>query len=110
MDQFFSVQSSLISRHTFDNPGQVVDLLDSASRPDNPGERERKLHKSQTMRVRASAYKLDAVARWQDWVSVLGLRIKGLRAWKHRVKVFLLFGLCWQSAQQQKVVSVWLEF
>lgn len=42
LDQIFSVQASMISRSEFDTPDQLIDLLDSATRPDSESGRERK--------------------------------------------------------------------
>ena len=77
MDQIFSQQGAFIARHTFDSPQDVVRLIDSTYRPEDPGERERKRLKQE--KVDMSAVKLDSVALWQDWVAVLGVHFKGLR-------------------------------
>ena len=79
LDQIFSVVASLISRYEFSNPDELVDILDSAGRPEaEVGEQERKRTKK-NFTVDCQAYKLDQMARWHDWVSVLGVRVKGLR-------------------------------
>ena len=79
LDQIFSVVASLISRYEFSSPDELVDILDSAGRPEaEVGEQERKRTKK-NFTVDCQAYKLDQVARWHEWVSVLGVRVKGLR-------------------------------
>lgn len=77
IDQVFSVQSSIISRQTFDGPDDVVSILDGSFRPEGAGERERQRAKS--VHVQTVAYKLDEVAPWKDWVSVVGVVVKGMR-------------------------------
>lgn len=77
LDQAFSQQASLICRHTFDTPEQVVEILDSCCRPSEPSEQARKRHKNH--KVEAAAYKLDEVAEWKDWSAVSGVWVKGLR-------------------------------
>ena len=77
LDQVFSVQASLISRCEFDTPSDLIDILDSAARPDSDAERLRRQHRAQ--KVDVVAYLLDECADWQRWVSMLGVRVKGLR-------------------------------
>ena len=77
MDQIFSVQAALISRHTFDSPSELVDILDSGARPEDPGEQQRR-QRQQPGNVECEAYKLDEVADWKQWTSMLGVRLKGL--------------------------------
>jgi hypothetical protein len=55
-----------------------VDLLDSSFRPEDEGERERKVNKA--ARVWVNCQKLDQVAQWKPWVANAGLVIRGLRA------------------------------
>lgn len=86
MDQAFSQQAALICRHTFDTPEQVVEILDSCCRPSDPGEQQRKRHKTHT--VEAFSQKLDEVAEWKDWAAVTGLWVKGLR---HSASIFNFF-------------------
>lgn len=50
------------------------------------GEQQRR-QRQQVGRVECEAYKLDEVAEWKQWTSMLGVRLKGLR--------FLAF--VWQS-------------
>ena len=61
----------------FDTPNDVVELLDSSSRPESVSELRRK--QAKRPKVRTDAYKLDTVAKWQLWVSALGIRLLGLR-------------------------------
>ena len=70
-DQYFSQVASYLSPQAFDDPQDVVNLLDSTYRPDSLADLQRK--QSKKIRVRTQAYKLDTVARWQDWVAVLGV-------------------------------------
>ena len=77
LDQAFSQQAALICRHVFDTPEQVTEIMDTMCRPNDPGEQARKKHK--THKVQATAAKLDEVADWKQWVSVVGLHLKGLR-------------------------------
>ena len=77
LDQIFSVQASLISRHVFDNPTELIEILDSAGRPQDEGERIRKRRK--VSQIDCRAYKLDEAADWKAWVAMLGVRVKGLR-------------------------------
>ena len=79
LDQVFSQQGAFIGRHTWDCPEDVVRLMDSTYRPEDPGERERK--RARAAKVDVTALKLDNVALWKDWVAVLGLRFRGLRCW-----------------------------
>ncbi len=77
VDQYFSQLASYLSPHEFSTPAEVVSLLDSAYRPDCLAELQQK--QSKKIKVRSQVYKLDEVAKWQPWVSVLGIRLLGLR-------------------------------
>lgn len=79
LDQVFSRQAALIARHTFDTPQQLVEILDSATRPPED-EQERVREQQGAARVSCIAYKLDRAPDWKKWTSVLGIRLKGLRA------------------------------
>lgn len=54
-----------------------MNVLDGESRPDGAAERERKRAKGQ--KIETCAYKLDQVAPWKEWVSVAGVKLKGMR-------------------------------
>ena len=77
IDQCFSQQAALLSRHEFSNPQEVIQLMDSTFRPDDVAEQERK--RARVSKVDAFAYKLDQIADWKSWHAVLGIRLKGLR-------------------------------
>lgn len=77
IDQYFSQVAAFLTPHDFSSPDDVVNILDSSSRPDSLSELHRK--QAQQTKVRTHAFKLDEVARWQEWVSALGIRLKGLR-------------------------------
>ena len=79
LDQIFSRQAALIARHTFDTPQELVEILDSATRP-LEGEQERVREQQGAARMSCIAYKLDRAPDWKKWASVLGIRLKGLRA------------------------------
>ena len=81
IDQCFSVQASLIARHTFDNPTELIQILDGSTRPEDPAERQRAWRK--LGQVHSEAFKLDEAADWKQWVSMLGVWVKGLRAPEH---------------------------
>eukprot|EP00435_Cladocopium_sp_Y103_P043291 s1803_g12.t1 len=81
IDQCFSVQAALIARHTFDNPTELVQILDGSTRSEVPAERQRAWQK--LGQVHCEAFKLDEAADWKQWVSMLGIRVKGLRAPEH---------------------------
>lgn len=81
LDQIFSVIASLITRYEFSNPEELISILDSAGRPEELGEhgkQERKRAKK-TFTADCRPYKLDQTAQWHEWVSALGVRLKGLR-------------------------------
>lgn len=73
--------ASLIARYEFSDPDQLIDILDSAGRPEAAvhGEQERKRIKK-NFTIDCQAYRLDQTACWHDWVSALGVRVKGLRS------------------------------
>ena len=79
MDQAFSVQAGVIARNVFDNPSELIEILDSMGRAGGEAEQLRKQQK--VSRVDCEAYQLDEAAQWKDWVSMLGIRVKGLRSW-----------------------------
>jgi hypothetical protein len=81
IDQCFSVQAALIARHTFDNPTELIQILDGSTRPEDPAERQRAWQK--VGKVHSEAFKLDEAADWKHWVRMLGVRVKGLRAPEH---------------------------
>ena len=89
MDQAFSVQAGVISRHTFDNANDVTQILDSSSRSNNPAEQQRVRRAGQ---VYVESYKLDEAADWKQWVSMVGVRVKGLRPLKY-IHLSLAFGI-----------------
>ena len=78
-DQIFSQEARLISRHVFDTPNDLVEIMDDHCRPANHGEALRKRQKLLKTSVRASAYKLDEVANWKAWGLVSGVHVQGLR-------------------------------
>lgn len=67
LDQAFSQQAALICRHVFDTPEQVTEIMDQND-------------------LESRCAKIDEVAEWKEWVAVVGLHLKGLRAF------FLLVG------------------
>jgi hypothetical protein len=73
VDQAFGQTAGYISQSTFDDINGLVDLLDSATRP-NP---EKSAH-GKTFR-NARAERLDQTADWKLWVSRLGIKMSGLR-------------------------------
>ncbi len=77
VDQYFSQVASLLSRSTFDNPNEVVELLDSSYRPEALSDLQRKQAKK--IKVSSQSYKLDTVACWKNWVGMIGIRLLGLR-------------------------------
>ncbi|CAK9008227.1 unnamed protein product [Durusdinium trenchii] len=79
IDQVFSVQAQLISRHEFNNPEELMQIMDTSGRPRSDAEAMRKARKLDVAKVACETYKLDEVALWKDWVSKLGIRLKGLR-------------------------------
>ena len=87
MDQFFSQTAALLARHEFGSPSEVVDLLDSAFRPDDLPELRRKQEK--TIKVRTHSCRMDNVADWKGWVAALGIRLLGLRTLLLSISVFV---------------------
>ena len=79
IDQVFSVQAQLISRHEINNPEELMQIMDTSGRPRSDAEAMRKARKLDVAKVACETYKLDEVALWKDWVSKLGIRLKGLR-------------------------------
>ena len=79
LDQIFSIQASLIARHEFNTPEELMQIMDSASRPERQSEAMRKAQKT-NFNVDCECKKLDECAEWQQWVAMLGIRLKGLRA------------------------------
>ncbi|CAK9078250.1 unnamed protein product, partial [Durusdinium trenchii] len=77
VDQYFSQIASYLTPQEFSTPQDVVELLDSATRPDREADSFRK--QAQRAKVHTHTYKLDEVACWQDWVAALGIRLLGLR-------------------------------
>lgn len=77
VDQYFSQIASYLTPQEFSTPQDVVELLDSATRPDREADSFRK--QAQRTKVHTHTYKLDEVACWQDWVAALGIRLLGLR-------------------------------
>ena len=77
VDQAFSQQAALISRHEFSTPQDLIALMDDSFRPSSEADALRK-GKAQA-KVKAMAYKLDAVADWKEWTRALGIRLLGLR-------------------------------
>eukprot|EP00435_Cladocopium_sp_Y103_P033901 s2323_g8.t1 len=77
VDQAFSQQAALISRHEFSTPQELIALMDDSFRPGSEADALRK-EKTQT-KVKAMAYKLDEVADWKEWSRALGIRLLGLR-------------------------------
>lgn len=63
----------------FDNPTELLEILDSSGRPDWEAEQLRKQRKVPT--VDCEAFKLDQVADWKAWAAMLGVRLKGLSSW-----------------------------
>jgi hypothetical protein len=64
VDQVFGQCAGLIARNTFDEPGDVIAIVDEMCKP----------------RTHATASRLDNVADWKEtFVNRLGIRIKGLR-------------------------------
>lgn len=61
LDQAFSQQAALICRHVFDTPEQVTEIMDQND-------------------LESRCAKIDEVAEWKEWVAVVGLHLKGLRA------------------------------
>ena len=56
-----------------------MQIMDSASRPERQSEAMRKSQKT-SFNVDCECKKLDECAEWQQWVAMLGIRLKGLRA------------------------------
>lgn len=77
LDQMFSQQAALLSRHEFSTPHDVIDLLDSSCRPEIDAEFHRKAAKK--VKVDMVALKLDQVADWKAWVQAIAVRLMGLR-------------------------------
>ena len=96
LDQIFSVISSLISRHEFSTPEELIEILDFAGTPLGVGEQERKRVKT-PFTVDCEAYKLDQTARWHDWVAAAGVRVKGLRTLDQPTSIYFvpMFILFW---------------
>ncbi|CAK9078218.1 unnamed protein product, partial [Durusdinium trenchii] len=65
VDQYFSQIASYLTPQEFSTPQDVVELLDSATRPDREADSFRK--QAQRTKVHTHTYKLDEVACWQDW-------------------------------------------
>ena len=77
IDQAFSQQAAMLSRHEFSTPEDVVGLIDSSFRPELAADLERK--RQTKSKVDAMAYKLDQVADWKAWSAPLGVKLLGLR-------------------------------
>ena len=71
MDQCFGQTAGYIACTTFDSSNDLVELLDTATKPD--------LHVGNSTLRKAQSQKLDQTADWKLYVSRLGLRMKGLR-------------------------------
>lgn len=89
LDQVFSIQASLIARNKFNTPEELMQIMDSAARPERPSEAMRKAQKTSAFKVDCECQKLDECAEWQTWVAMLGIRLKGLR------RLDLLFANVW---------------
>jgi hypothetical protein len=80
VDQVFGQTAGHIARNEFDTSNDVVELLDSASRPLLSSEQARQRgESSKTARRQAGAEKLDEVADWKIWVARVGIKMKGIR-------------------------------
>ena len=108
VDQYFSQIASFLSPHEFSTPDEVVDLLDSSTRPETEPEVLRKSAKR--IRVTTQCYKLDEVACWQQWVSALGIRLLGLRNLARRVsatKKDILYCIFFLLCFSQKLIYIY---
>ncbi len=80
LDQVFGELAGYIGRLTHDNPDQLIELVDAATRPANAAEALRKESSQTLLRRQASASKLDQCAPWKQYTSQIGIRLKGLRS------------------------------
>ena len=78
VDQVFGQISGFLGHSEFSTPGELQDLLDSATRPEGAGSALEK-QASKNIRRQADAYKLDVCADWKSWTARLGIVLKGLR-------------------------------
>ena len=87
MDAFFGQLATIIATCKFDTPGDVVDIINNVWE-DRPGQGApfrtcRGLH--------ARAARLEETRAWKEWISRLGIVLKGLRILTEML-LFLLTG------------------
>ena len=108
IDQAFSQQAAVLSRHEFSTPAEVVALMDSSFRPELAADIERK--KGLPVKADAVSFKIDEVADWQGWSAALGVKLLGLRllvsnSWEKRFERFLVCRFFFAMESEEKCTS-----